>query len=598
MNTRMKHNTQHSLAIVLRLAMTLITLFTTLQIASAQGSPADASLTTAETLAPSSSNALDNAPGVRFVHVARGDNLGGDTTYIDHPLTNNNPNAIVFVTQNWNPGGVGGTYNDHPIGVWYNSSQGKWGILNEDQANMTEGMAFNVLIPEPGPNVFVHEATEGWDHTVIDHPLTNSNPDAVLLVTQNWNPGGGTGVYNPYPIGVYYEPGGTPEYQRWWIYKNYNYGALPLGAAFNVMVLDAGPNAFVYHTMDGITIDYYTYIDHPLTNDNPNALLLVTYGGWGSRNFGVKYDSTVGRWAIFLENPDFPMSHYAPLYDYFYVFIPVTNPAFFVHKATAGNITAFYTYIDHPLTNGNPNAILFVTQNWNPGGGAGIYNDHVIGVGYDTDTGKWAILNQDHAAMPEGAAFNVLIPNADTGVFVHQANSINTVLSVITLIDYPLTNDRPDIIVFVTQNWNPGGVGGTYNDQTVGVWYRGSAEHTWAIFNQGLTETLEYAAFNVYIPIPDSTIFVHEATAGNTASNHTCIDHPLTNGNPNALIHVTHNFSPDGVPSSFHDHAIGVFYRTDGKWCIFNQDYAPMPVGVYFNVIVGKSMVYLPLVMR
>jgi hypothetical protein len=261
--------------------------------------------------------------------------------------------------------------------------------------------------------------------------------------------------------------------------------------------------------MDGITIDYYTYIDHPLTNDNPNALLLVTYGGWGSRNFGVKYDSTVGRWAIFLENPDFPMSHYAPLYDYFYVFIPVTNPAFFVHKATAGNITAFYTYIDHPLTNGNPNAILFVTQ-----------------------------------------------------------------------------------------NWNPGGVGGTYNDQTVGVWYRGSAEHTWAIFNQGLTETLEYAAFNVYIPIPDSTIFVHEATAGNTASNHTCIDHPLTNGNPNALIHVTHNFSPDGVPSSFHDHAIGVFYRTDGKWCIFNQDYAPMPVGVYFNVIVGKSMVYLPLVMR
>jgi len=256
------------------------------------------------------------------------------------------------------------------------------------------------------------------------------------------------------------------------------------------------------------------------------------------------------------------------------------------------------------LTNGNPNAILFATQNWNPGGGTeGIYNNHAIGVGYDDVEGKWAISNQDHTAMPVGAAFNVLIPNVDTGVFVHQANIINTItpsVPVITYIDYPLTNGRPNTIAFVTQNWNPGGVGGTYNDQPVGVWYRTSdIGFTWTIFNESLTGSLANAAFNVYIPVPDSTIFVHETTAGNTFFDYTCIDHPLTNGNPNALMHVTHNFSPDGVPGNFHNHPIGVFYNGSlSKWCIFNEDIATMSVGTSFNVIVGKSKVYLPLILR
>ncbi|MCA1740779.1 MAG: hypothetical protein LC740_18750, partial [Actinobacteria bacterium] len=59
--------------------------------------------------------------------------------------------------------------------------------------------------------------------------------------------------------------------------------------------------------------------------------------------------------------------------------------------------------------NGNPNAVLYVTQNWNPGGReGGTYNDHPVGVWYDTNREKWAIFNQDRAAIPEGAAFNVL----------------------------------------------------------------------------------------------------------------------------------------------------------------------------------------------
>lgn len=81
----------------------------------------------------------------------------------------------------------------------------------------------------------------------------------------------------------------------------------------------------------------------------------------------------------------------------------------FVHRATSENISSNSTYLDSPLVNNNPKAIIFVTQNWNPGGKAGVYNDHPVGVWYDSNARRWAVFNQDRAAMPEGAAFNILI---------------------------------------------------------------------------------------------------------------------------------------------------------------------------------------------
>jgi len=85
-----------------------------------------------------------------------------------------------------------------------------------------------------------------------------------------------------------------------------------------------------------------------------------------------------------------------------------TNTAAFIHRATApsGN----FTIIDHPMTNNDPNVILIVTQNWNPGGtGPAVYNAHPIGVFYATGSHKWAIFNEDIVEMPTNAAFNVLV---------------------------------------------------------------------------------------------------------------------------------------------------------------------------------------------
>ena len=76
-----------------------------------------------------------------FVQVATPDNSVDDYTIINNPLTNGNPKAIVMVTQNWNPGNSNGTYNNHPVGVWYDGS--RWAIFNEDLAIMTPQVSFN-----------------------------------------------------------------------------------------------------------------------------------------------------------------------------------------------------------------------------------------------------------------------------------------------------------------------------------------------------------------------------------------------------------------------------------------------------------------------
>jgi hypothetical protein len=543
-------------------------------------------------------SATEGLPGVRFVHVATAANIVSNWTYIDHPLTNNNPDAIVFVTQNWNPGGVGRTYNNHPIGVWYHNSAKKWAIFNQDRGDMPEGAAFSVLVPATHADAFVHTATgantvSNW--TYIDHPLTNDNPNAMVLVTQNWNPGGAGGTYNDHPIGVWYSNGA----KKWAVF-NQDLASMPDGAAFNVLIADSGAESFVHIATATNIVSNWTYIDHPLTDHNPNAIVFVTQnwnpGGVGgiynNRSTGVWYDHGAEKWAIFNQDRgDMPEG------AAFNVLIPATHADAFVHTATAANIVSNSTYIDHPLTNDNPNAILLVTQNWNPGGVDGTYNNHPIGVWYSHGAKKWAIFNQDLASMPHGAAFNVLVPAVDASVFVHAARTEN-IVSNWTYIDHPLTNDRPDAIVFVTQNWNPSGVGNTYNDHPVGVWYHNSARK-WAVFNQDRGDMPDGAAFNVLVPAADADAFVHTATGANTVSNWTHIDYAHTNDKPSAIVFVTQNWNPGGVGGIYNNHPIGVWY-SDGakKWAVFNQDLASMPDQAAFNVIVIVYKIYLPIVLR
>jgi hypothetical protein len=516
--------------------------------------------------------------GVQFVHIVTAANIYASyTTIMDNPLTNGNPNAIILVTPNDTPGNVGGINDPHPIGVMYSS--GKWAIFNQDLAAMPVGAAFNVIIPTDGAGVFVQNTTSAGTSTNINNALTDGHPNAIILVTPNYNPGGACPCVSAnFRIGVEYSG------IKWAIFTQDN-SLMPLNAAFNVFILPATAGVFVHTATVVNTANVYSaYIDNALINGNPNAIIFVTQN-WNPNGVvsGTNDDHPIGvfyngsKWEIY--NQDLVAM---PVDASFNVLVLVPSSDIFVHKTTAdnGGGVAPYTIMDNALTNSHANALIFATQNLNPGGVSGANDNHNISAYYNGS--QWGILNQDGAMMQVGAAFNVLVPNPDASVFVQKATTAN-ILSHSTVIDYPLTNSNPGAIILVTPNYKPGGVGGTYDDHPLGVFYDGS---NWRIFNQDSAAMPVDAAFNVFVPKTGANVFVHTATVGNIINpDSTEIDNALTNGHPNAIVVVTPNWNPGGVGGTNDNHPIGVYY--DGiTWAIFNQDGGTMPLDAAFNVYV------------
>jgi hypothetical protein len=253
----------------------------------------------------------------------------------------------------------------------------------------------------------------------------------------------------------------------------------------------------------------------------------------------------------------------------------------FQHTADQQNVTDNWTTFSRPSTDGLPDSILFITQNFNPGGLGGTYNPHPVGVWYDG--AMWSIFNEDLAAMPIGATFNVAVaPPSDT-VFVHLATENNTSGNS-TVISHPDSDDDPNAMLLVTQDWNPGGVGGTYNPSPIGVWYDGSQ---WNVFNQDLSALPVGAAFSVSVLSPSETAFVHVANPNNTLGHYTLINSPAANGMPGAVILVTQNWNPGGQGNIYNDAPVGVRYDLQtSQWAIFNENLANLPDGAAFNVTI------------
>ena len=174
---------------------------------------------------------------------------------------------------------------------------------------------------------------------------------------------------------------------------------------------DAGGSAdeaaFAHVATDANSRGDYTYLGDPSIDGDPNAAVLAAPTGSYAHNIGVWFEPGARRWAIF--NQDRVA---VPDGANFEVVIP-PEPDVFVHRAGLIDIVGNSTYVDDPLVNGAPDAEVSVTQNWNPGGGGGVYNNHPVGVFYDEDVNEWAVYNTDGAQMPEGAAFNVSVSGGD-----------------------------------------------------------------------------------------------------------------------------------------------------------------------------------------
>ena len=170
--------------------------------------------------------------------------------------------------------------------------------------------------------------------------------------------------------------------------------------------------SFVHRATDNNSRGDFTYISDTSIDGNTNAVVLVRLGkerdsdeatSYG-HNIGVWYEGKARSWAIF--NQDLAP---VPAGTTFKVVVPQASEGF-VHRATPSNTVGDATYLNDPLTNGKPDSAVRITQNWNPGGGRGVYNDHPVAVFYDSDVGQWAIYNEDGAPIPAGAAFNVVVP--------------------------------------------------------------------------------------------------------------------------------------------------------------------------------------------
>jgi hypothetical protein len=197
--------------------------------------PADAQYANSEEAANPAQNANAPASKTGFTHTTTDANSRGDYTYISDPAIDGDPNAVVLVAESMDRGNAKGASYDHNIGVWYEgANEKKWAIFNQDRAAIPAGRTFEVIIPPASWGTLVHYAKPDntvENRTYLNNPLTVGEPDALLAVTQNWNPGGGRGVYNDHPIDVLYEA----DIRKWAIY-NADGAPMPDGAAFNIAV--------------------------------------------------------------------------------------------------------------------------------------------------------------------------------------------------------------------------------------------------------------------------------------------------------------------------------------------------------------------------
>lgn len=255
---------------------------------------------------------------------------------------------------------------------------------------------------------FVHSAEASnivLSRSRIDTNILNNDQGLQFMVTQNINPGGGSGIVNDKKLGLRYMS------SRWHIFHQDLTSFTP-GTHYNVFVPGADTDTWNHTTTAGNTQGNYTIIDDTRLNNKPNQVFFVFDNFLTNYNTfinGVYYMPNSGRWCIFnQEGNNQPM----PAGLDFNIIVPEANTSYakIQHQATVTNTLANTTTIDHPDLNDNPNAIILLTQVWNPGGTLnGVYNNHNVGVRYSATAKRWRIINLDNAAMPVGAGFNLMI---------------------------------------------------------------------------------------------------------------------------------------------------------------------------------------------
>ncbi|MBK7012751.1 MAG: hypothetical protein IPH43_08845 [Xanthomonadales bacterium] len=243
--------------------------------------------------------------------------------------------------------------------------------------------------------------------------------------------------------------------------------------------------------------------------------------------------------------------------------------------------------IDNPASNGLASRYLQVTSNWNPDGATGLYDNHPVGAIYSTATLRWMLRHEDLAVFPDDARFNVFVPAAGSGQYLHAVTAANISGDATSLSAVGLDGQSNRIVLASRDSRDPGGT--IYDDlHPFGVFYFAfGGPGSWFVSHLDATAMTAGGGFHVYWQEPSANAFVHTTTAGNSVGNTTRLDHPLLNGRRCARFQTTTGIGG----STFNAHQTGVYY-TGSNWAIYNQDSANIPLGTEFHVVLDAQQIF------
>jgi hypothetical protein len=322
---------------------------------------------------------------------------------LDNPLINDNPDALLLITQNYGTG-LTNTALAHPTAVYYDPGSGRWFIITADGTAMPSGVLFNVLVIPPKSGYFVQtQGNIAGNSSRIDNPDLDGNPYARVYVMHNYNPAeSANNLLNNHPVGAFYNSAGD---HHWYVY-NRDFQSIQAGATFNVYYTWPRGNSFQVSAsaLNSVTATSLN-LNSPLLDERPGAIPIASYTKFAAGAIGADYTATVGfkfsglLWRIF--NSSGPAFVQRQSYN---VFAPPPSASLVVTAAIepSQNFFGQWLYLNSPLTNNNPRALIFAT----PRNAGGIL-PQTVGAFYFN--GGWIIYNEDLTDIQVGQAFDVFI---------------------------------------------------------------------------------------------------------------------------------------------------------------------------------------------
>ncbi len=241
-----------------------------------------------------------------YTHVATPANILGANSRIEPQPPAAYVGSNLFVTQDWNPPGSAGVYNDHPIGLNFASLAGgpyQWYVRNADGAAIPVGAAFTIwigrssVIADPANSSFQHIATAGntsGSVSIIDHSALNGNFGAAPVFTSA----------GPSIPGVEVRLYFNTLNERWTFATNDN-SPMPLGAGFHVCIgncgLELATGSDNYHCTAGVIAGNVCYLD-PALGRAHRILASHSAGILASGPIGTWWDDLLLRQAVFIQD--------------------------------------------------------------------------------------------------------------------------------------------------------------------------------------------------------------------------------------------------------------------------------------------------------